>query len=920
MIRPARTYLAPLMTSLNAPGFSTPLVSMSRVEEAVNQGEHSLPRGLDTTYAYAPIFVCRALLVYQPPIYQPVYHPQSITSTLHLIYHPSRQSRPLPICRSPSPRLSPPLSMETPLLSPSRPQPSPARPSPLGGGAGRNSSSHTPPRSSASPPTSPPSAPPLPTLQAPETLTQPPPSAFMPPQLAAGFHGACAAILAGEGEMTRFDTVDGDGDHSLRFLCIHSLVSIDRRTNAPPPAPNSIRDLLHSAGQRRCASPPLPRPHSAHTPPRALGPAWSSTRSCHHSHSDASTFVLSVFVASSTGHAEPGTGWACVKHTSDCTAVKKASGIPGRNFHRRPKYSVVVSAGERTWKAKQCRGKVPEWNQTFNLNVDDSVILLVAVIDRVGTRSSSLRGEVTVATNGICNSTGNTFQLQKKVVSPQRLSYLANESRWRELSRSHPKTQLPTYVQAVEPAVSSQEVPAVDKPVSSQGAIAGPPAGLSPSASVEHPAKSGEEVMVAVDEADHSVSGLTTPRVIESVPSITGDVNAIEDVTGSSGSPWSSDTSKKYWWIDTIVQVYPWAALAWSALSVIPKTICAQMNHDQKVQQLGMNAGFEGVAERTLKYSISTAADSAIEQYNAAPKELKEKFKSRSELVALRIFDVIRRGVVELSTLSQDIKRPGCKIFLEQTSLASAAISTASVYQLLARSFFPTSSEKRALWLHGVAGTGKSTVPNTVAARFATAGRRGANFRFSRNVDGRNGPATFKDHILAVVKKYPKMAQFPPQEQLQKYIIGLMTRTVSSGPVVIVINALDECGRRAGPRYEVKYRSLLEPGCLSKSTDGVHGTASDVLNYIAVRILEVANRHRRLSDSLKHEMKAELSLHDVRKKHAALLIVNCPPDPHIRADNQPDTRCGETTQGIEAGLRVGAEEAEVLVDALDVLA
>ncbi|KAH7918698.1 hypothetical protein BV22DRAFT_1024158 [Leucogyrophana mollusca] len=54
------------------------------------------------------------------------------------------------------------------------------------------------------------------------------------------------------------------------------------------------------------------------------------------------------------------------------------------------------------------------------------------------------------------------------------------------------------------------------------------------------------------------------------------------------------------------MQAHPWAALAWGVLSVIPKTIGAQMNRDQKVQQLwSMTAGM---------LSFLNEAESAIEQ------------------------------------------------------------------------------------------------------------------------------------------------------------------------------------------------------------------------------------------------------------------------------------------------------------------
>ncbi|KAH7918773.1 hypothetical protein BV22DRAFT_898290 [Leucogyrophana mollusca] len=492
------------------------------------------------------------------------------------------------------------------------------------------------------------------------------------------------------------------------------------------------------------------------------------------------------------------------------------------------------------------------------------------------------------------------------------------------------------------------EVPVVAAEPVSQGTIVDASGNLPPSSAVERPANSPEEVTVAVDEAHRSVSGLTTPQVIGSMPSITGDVNAVEGVTGSPGF------ALVFGYVDKLVniggvlaEVHPWAALAWSVLSVIPKTIGAQMDRDRKVQQLWSTTADmlsflqdaepvveqcqvrivsemmkqiydcalfvreycgKGFAKRALRDSISASTDSAIEQYNAAFKELKEQFISRSELVALRVFKDIRQGIVELSGLSQGIKD------LERTMLLEnlPGSDLAGVRCDINRICLPTTrqglladimawvadpSGKQAFWLHGVAGTGKSTVANTVAARFAKVGRLGASFRFSRDVDGRNGPAflfgsvayqlasfsrVLEGHIHDAVETHGKMTQFSPREQLQRYIIEPMSQVAFSGPIVIVLDALDECGGERdrqdilgaikdemanfppfvklflASRYEVDIRSHLERGCLSKSIDGVDGTARDILDYIAAQMLEVADRHALPSDWLAPETKAEL--------------------------------------------------------------
>ncbi|KAH7929810.1 YVTN repeat-like/Quino protein amine dehydrogenase [Leucogyrophana mollusca] len=641
--------------------------------------------------------------------------------------------------------------------------------------------------------------------------------------------------------------------------------------------------------------------------------------------------------------------------------VLRASGIPSRKIHRSSKFSVVVSAGEHIWKTKECQGNDPEWNETFELNIQDSTVLHVAVVDRVDTGRSSLRGEtsMTIRDIGDIAVVDKTFQLQKEGRPrgeitlaferiPLRESVLiSSQDADVEAATSQPPSS------AAEPARRPQdEIPvAVVEPVSSEDASVDASGNLSATSAVERPAKSPEEVTVAVGDAHRSVSGLTTPRVIGSVPGITGDVNAIEGVTGSPGF------ALVFGYVETLVniggvlaEVHPWAALAWSVLSVVPKTIGAQMDRDQKVQQLWsttadmlsflhdaepvieecqvrivsemMQQIYEcalfvreycgkGFAKRALRDSMSPSTDSAIEQYNVAFKELKEQFKSRSELVALRIFKDIRQGIVELSTLSQDIKDLERTMLLENlpgTDLAGVRCDINRICLPNTRqgllsdimAWVADPSEKQAFWLHGVAGTGKSTIANTVAARFAKVGRLGASFRFNRDVDGRNGPAflfgsiayqlasfssTLKDHILAAVKAHGKMMQFSPREQLQKYIIEPMSQIAFSGLIVIVLDALDECGGERDrqdilgaireemanfprfvklflvSRHEVDIRSLLERGCLSKSIDGVDGTARDILSYISAQMLEVADRHALPSDWLEPETKAELARH-----------------------------------------------------------
>ncbi|KAG8916238.1 hypothetical protein FRC02_004100, partial [Tulasnella sp. 418] len=112
-------------------------------------------------------------------------------------------------------------------------------------------------------------------------------------------------------------------------------------------------------------------------------------------------------------------------------------------------------------------------------------------------------------------------------------------------------------------------------------------------------------------------------------------------------------------------------------------------------------------------------------------------------------------------------------------------------------------------WLCGLAGTGKSTIAQTVAERFDRQGMLGASFFFSRDVAERSNPLlvfttlsyslalydeSFRSRISASIRKNPQACKAMLQTQMEK-LIAKPLHDVEDGPstVVIVIDALDEC-------------------------------------------------------------------------------------------------------------------------------
>ena len=114
----------------------------------------------------------------------------------------------------------------------------------------------------------------------------------------------------------------------------------------------------------------------------------------------------------------------------------------------------------------------------------------------------------------------------------------------------------------------------------------------------------------------------------------------------------------------------------------------------------------------------------------------------------------------------------------------------------------------RILWLHGNAGSGKSTVANTIASHFDQEGHLGASFQFNREMDGRNTPnllfrniayqlaffdPNFKVRLLEVINKCTTVAP-TLGKQLKLFIVEPMGKITREHPIVIVIDGLDECG------------------------------------------------------------------------------------------------------------------------------
>lgn len=123
-------------------------------------------------------------------------------------------------------------------------------------------------------------------------------------------------------------------------------------------------------------------------------------------------------------------------------------------------------------------------------------------------------------------------------------------------------------------------------------------------------------------------------------------------------------------------------------------------------------------------------------------------------------------------------------------------------------------------WLYGFPGAGKSTIATSVANIFRDLRRLGAFTFFTRGVAARNDPTLLIrtlayqlgefDHrigsaIARVIEEVPSIRQAPLRWQFQKLLVeplASLKDCLREGPILIVIDALDECGQ-SGAREEL---------------------------------------------------------------------------------------------------------------------
>ncbi|KAJ7190085.1 WD40 repeat-like protein [Mycena pura] len=121
-----------------------------------------------------------------------------------------------------------------------------------------------------------------------------------------------------------------------------------------------------------------------------------------------------------------------------------------------------------------------------------------------------------------------------------------------------------------------------------------------------------------------------------------------------------------------------------------------------------------------------------------------------------------------------------------------------------------TSDPSSVLWLRGVAGSGKSTISTTISTYFRDLKRLGAFIFFNRNNPGNSHPKAvvhrmaygmaesniqFRKALYDVLAADPTILDATLSEQFEKLLLQPLRKTQSyiCGPIIIILDALDEC-------------------------------------------------------------------------------------------------------------------------------
>ncbi|KAF8549975.1 WD40 repeat-like protein, partial [Imleria badia] len=312
-----------------------------------------------------------------------------------------------------------------------------------------------------------------------------------------------------------------------------------------------------------------------------------------------------------------------------------------------------------------------------------------------------------------------------------------------------------------------------------------------------------------------------------------------------------------------IAQIHPYTSLAWSVISAANQVLVNQKNRDDQIMRLAgtMSDVFAFVHDaeplkaikahiktitlliqqvtecgyfiteyakqknfwiRTAKYTISDI-DSRITDYENKLQELKTAFLEgvavQTGITVVRMMNVVNHiDAAESIDLNDMPYAFGARYAQEKGCLPGTRESFLSDICGVLNN--PDEDAPRVCLLIGVAGSGKSAVAHSIARLYDGQKRLGSSYFFASTDAARRNPQNlfstiardlsdhdpqFKAALWGVVKEDRALrTSQSPFEQVERFIVEPRKDLDAIGPLVIVIDALDESGDRVSRRQVLR--------------------------------------------------------------------------------------------------------------------
>ncbi|KAH8092490.1 hypothetical protein BXZ70DRAFT_1010807 [Cristinia sonorae] len=308
--------------------------------------------------------------------------------------------------------------------------------------------------------------------------------------------------------------------------------------------------------------------------------------------------------------------------------------------------------------------------------------------------------------------------------------------------------------------------------------------------------------------------------------------------------------------VDQASQLHPIASVAWSIVSTVLNVCQKQLERDAQLGSLvsamvdayktiDMTNDLKGQLDHHLGYLIDATIRQTVEcalfirsyaGHGFLARAIVQTFNRESSTKMTEMtqrFDTLRRNRTEASAFQAVIVTTRLQSVLtqvhdDQLEEALQRVLRPFEYETSHRTLclphtrtkllqrislhLISSSADNVLWLHGVAGCGKSTIAKTISSFFDCQKRLAAYIAFNRFA-GENSASSFirtlayqistfhpliRRQIVAGIPKGPEMARMDIRQQFNNLIYNplnsIANEIAMEGPFIIVLDALDECG------------------------------------------------------------------------------------------------------------------------------